>query len=168
MEKEFKENGHISKKMGAVPGEEDQKQATGDAIPREPHKLKMMGHRARVTRCIFHPIYDQVATSSEDASIKIWNYETGEVEQTLREHTGMVNYISFSPDGQSMASCARDMTIKLWKLNKEQEFRCTKTLQGHDHEVSCVEYLKPNGDFLLSCSRDNTIRIWDANSGFLM
>ena len=80
----------------------------------------------------------------------------------------MVNYINFSPDGQSMASCARDMTIKLWKLNKEQEFKCTKTLQGHDHEVSCVEYLKPNGDFLLSCSRDNTIRIWDANSGFLM
>ena len=80
MEKEFKENGHISKKIGAVPGEEDQMKATGDAIPREPHKLKMMGHRARVTRCIFHPIYDQVATSSEDASIKIWNYETGEVE----------------------------------------------------------------------------------------
>ena len=58
MEKEFKENGHISKKMGAVPGEEDMKEKTGDAIPREPHKLKMMGHRARVTRCIFHPIYD--------------------------------------------------------------------------------------------------------------
>lgn len=88
----------------------------------------MMGHRARVTRCIFHPVYDQIATSSEDASIKVWNYETGEVEQTLREHTGMVNYICFNPDGQSMASCARDMTIKLWKLNKEQEFKCYKTL----------------------------------------
>jgi len=79
----------------------------------------MMGHRARVTRCIFHPIYTQIATSSEDASIKIWDYETGECESTLREHTGMVNYISFNPQGDGMASCARDMTIKLWKMSKE-------------------------------------------------
>jgi len=32
------------------------------------------------------------------------------VSKTLREHTGMVNYISFSPNGENMASCARDMT----------------------------------------------------------
>ena len=128
MEKEFSVNGTIRKKDATVPGEEDIKKSSGDAIPREPNKFKMMGHRARVTKCIFHPFYDQIATSSEDASIKLWNSETGEVEQTLREHTGMVNYINFSPDGQSMASCARDMTIKLWKLNKEQEFKCFKTL----------------------------------------
>ena len=79
----------------------------------------MVGHRARVTRVIFHPIYTQIATSSEDASIKIWDYETGECESTLREHTGMVNYICFNPQGDVMASCARDMTIKLWKMNKE-------------------------------------------------
>jgi len=40
----------------------------------------------------------------------------------------MVNYISFSPNGENMASCARDMTIKLWNRNKEQEFKCFKTL----------------------------------------
>lgn len=80
MEKEFKENGSIMRKAGTVPGDEDLKKSTGDAIPREPCKSKMMGHRARVTRCIFHPVYDQLATSSEDASIKIWNYETSEVE----------------------------------------------------------------------------------------
>lgn len=113
----------------------------GDAIPREPEKSKFMGHRARVTKVAFHPIYTQLASSSEDASIKIWDYETGEVEQTLREHTGMVNYIAFNPSGDHLASCARDMTIKLWKRNKEQEYRCQRTLQGHEHEVSCVEFV---------------------------
>lgn len=29
----------------------------GDAIPREPEKIKIMGHRARVTKIAFHPIY---------------------------------------------------------------------------------------------------------------
>jgi len=29
----------------------------GDAIPREPEKLKLKGHRAKITRITFHPIY---------------------------------------------------------------------------------------------------------------
>ena len=142
--------------------------ATGDAIPREPENKKLKGHRARISKCSFHPVYTQIATSSEDATIKLWDYETGECEQTLREHTGMVNYLNFNHNGESLASCARDMTIKLWKINKEQEFKCFKTLKGHEHEVSCVEFLKPNGDHLISCSRDQSIRIWDTNSGFLL
>lgn len=59
MEREFRENGSIIRKPGAqLGGDEDLKKNSGDAIPREPQKLKMMGHRARVTRCIFHPVYD--------------------------------------------------------------------------------------------------------------
>ena len=125
MEKEFLSNGGNLKAKMAASGLSDPqdlltlaKQA-GDAIPREPEKLKLMGHRARITKVIFHPLYTQVATSSEDASIKIWDYETGECEQTLREHTGMVNYICFTPTGENLASCAKDMTIKLWRMTKE-------------------------------------------------
>ena len=58
MERDFRENGSIIRKAGAQLGDDDLKKSTGDAIPREPQKLKMMGHRARVTRCIFHPVYD--------------------------------------------------------------------------------------------------------------
>lgn len=80
----------------------------------------------------------------------------------------MVNYVNFHPNGENMVSASKDMTIKLWTRKQGDDFKCYKTLQGHEHEVSCVEYLKPNGDFILSSSRDNTIRIWDTNSGFLL
>lgn len=53
---------------------------SGDAIPREPEKLKIKGHRARVTKVAFHPFNTLVASSSEDGSVKIWEYETGECE----------------------------------------------------------------------------------------
>jgi platelet-activating factor acetylhydrolase IB subunit alpha len=75
----------------------------------------------------------------------------------MKGHTGIINYISFSPNAPILASCSTDMTIKLWNL---QTFTNYKTLQGHDHEVSAVEFL-PNGDFLVSCSRDTTIKLWD-------
>jgi platelet-activating factor acetylhydrolase IB subunit alpha len=80
----------------------------------------------------------------------------------------MVNYLNFHPKEDCMATCSKDMTIKLWKRKHGDEFKVYKTLAGHDHEVSAVEYLRPNGEYLISCSRDKTIRIWDTTSGFLM
>jgi platelet-activating factor acetylhydrolase IB subunit alpha len=53
---------------------------SGEAIPREPEKQKLRGHRAKITKVAFHPVYTQIASSSEDASIKIWDYETNECE----------------------------------------------------------------------------------------
>ncbi len=61
-----------------------------------------------------------------------------------------------------LASCSSDLSVKLWNLQTNSVF---KTLQGHEHEVSCVEFMA-GGDFLLSCSRDQTIRMWDTNSGY--
>lgn len=84
MEREIKENGGANLKSSLrgveSKGEDEAGSNIGEAIPREPFKLKLQGHRARVTKVIFHPIYTLIATSSEDASIKIWDYETGECE----------------------------------------------------------------------------------------
>ena len=63
MEKEFVENGGAMKMKLAATGLSDPKdiiamaKQSGDAIPREPEKIKLMGHRARITKVIFHPIY---------------------------------------------------------------------------------------------------------------
>ena len=43
MEREFRENGSIIRKPGAQLGDDEMKKSSGDAIPREPQKLKMMG-----------------------------------------------------------------------------------------------------------------------------
>ena len=81
-----------------------------------------------MTKVCFHPFNTLLASSSEDASIKLWDYETGEAEQTLREHTGMVNYINFHPNGEGLVSCSKDMTIKLWERKTGDEYKVYKTL----------------------------------------
>lgn len=50
----------------------------GDLLPREPEKYALTGHRGRVTKVALHPFYNLAASSSEDSSIKLWDYDTGE------------------------------------------------------------------------------------------
>ncbi|MFH4977695.1 hypothetical protein AB6A40_004404 [Gnathostoma spinigerum] len=140
----------------------DKRQA-GDWIPRPPERFCLTGHRSPVTRVIFHPLYTVAASCSDDATIKIWDYESGELERSLRGHTDAVQDIAFDNSGKLLASCSADMTIKLWEFS--QTFECTKTLKGHDHNISSVAFL-PSGDFLLSASRDHLIKMWEVASGY--
>jgi platelet-activating factor acetylhydrolase IB subunit alpha len=110
----------------------------GEGLPKVPEKYTLKGHTKRINKVLIHPIYDLVATASEDGSIRLWNYDSGEHEKTLKSHTGMVNNLSFHPNGQFLASCSTDMTIKLWSLKTHTVI---KTLQGHEHEVSDVEFV---------------------------
>lgn len=82
--------------------------AVGDGLPKQPEKYLLVGHRQRITKVQIHPTYQIVASSSEDGSIKIWDFEQGELEQTMRGHTGCVNYLAFHPNGKFLASCATD------------------------------------------------------------
>jgi platelet-activating factor acetylhydrolase IB subunit alpha len=71
----------------------------GDGLPREPQKFVLTGHRSRITKLALHPSYSLVASAGEDACIRIWDYEQGEHERTLKSHTGKVSYVAFSPNG---------------------------------------------------------------------
>jgi platelet-activating factor acetylhydrolase IB subunit alpha len=61
------------------------------------------------------------------------------------------------------ATCSADMTVKLWDTTNE--YACVRTLYGHDHNVSAVQFL-PSGDAIVTCSRDQTIRVWEVATGY--
>jgi platelet-activating factor acetylhydrolase IB subunit alpha len=71
-------------------------------IPRHPEKFKLSGHRATVNRVIFHPIFSMMVSASEDATIKVWDFETGEYERTLKGHTDSVQDIAFDGQGKML------------------------------------------------------------------
>ena len=49
--------------------------------------------RSSVNNICFHPEFSIIASSSDDATIKFWDFETGKYESTLKGHTSNVNFI---------------------------------------------------------------------------
>eukprot|EP00795_Rhopilema_esculentum_P015040 gene15040-6201_t len=133
-----------------------------DWIPRPPPKYTLTGHRSPITKVLFHPVYSVMVTAAEDATIKVWDYETGDYEKTLKGHTDIVQDLAFDHTGKFLASASADMTIKLWDF---QGYENIKTLHGHDHNISSVCFM-PSGDYIVSSSRDKTIKMWEVASGY--
>lgn len=53
-----------------------------------------------LSQVIFHPVFSVVVSSSDDATIKVWDYETGDYERTLKGHTDGVQDIAFDHSGK--------------------------------------------------------------------
>lgn len=51
-----------------------------------------------------------------DATIKIWNTATGTLVHTFEGHLAGISTISWSPDGETIASGSDDKSIRLWDV----------------------------------------------------
>ncbi|KAK6854921.1 vegetative incompatibility protein HET-E-1 [Apiospora arundinis] len=80
--------------------------------------------------------------------------------QTLEGHSNDVNSVTFSPNGQLVASASKDGTVKVWNAVTGAE---QQTLDGHGDCVNLVAF-SPNGRLVASASNDK-VRLWDASTG---
>src|SRR5215213_10001737 len=77
----------------------------------------------------------------------------------IEGHRADVFCLSFSPDGNLLASACTDRTVGLWNPATGE---AVKSLNGHSADVLRVAF-SPDGKHLASASADGTIRIWDLN-----
>ncbi|KAH7338694.1 WD40-repeat-containing domain protein [Rhizoctonia solani] len=140
------------------------------------------GHTANVHSVTFSPDGDSVASGSKDKTIHIWDaYSPFPIDAPLREHTGSVcsvsysplgeplhghkdsvNSVAFSPDGNLIASGSDDKTVCLWDVNKRTI--ASDPFVGHDDWVRSVAFF-PDSVRIGSGSMDMKIRIWDVEHG---
>lgn len=138
-------------------------------IPASQPKFDLESHTASVNCVAFHPVFSSLASGSDDFTIKIWDWELGELERTIKAHTQAVRDLDFGgPKGAILlASCSSDLTIKLW--DPSDNYNNIRTLKGHEHTITSVRFLPCNGSdkiLLASASADRAIRLWDATTGF--
>ncbi|MBR8840575.1 MAG: CHAT domain-containing protein [Stigonema ocellatum SAG 48.90 = DSM 106950] len=73
----------------------------------------------------------------------------------LKGHEGSVTSVTFSPNGQFLASGSQDETIKIWR----RDGKLIQTLEGHKDGVFSVIF-SPDSQNLIAASFDNTITFW--------
>ena len=79
----------------------------------------------------------------------------------FKGHQGKVKIVSFSPNGEYLATASDDRTAKLWDLSGSQlaEFR-------HKSMVTTVRF-SPKGKYIATSSSDCTAKLWDLSGNQL-
>ena len=111
----------------------------------------------------FSPDGRLLAIAGWNCTLYLWDVMTGEFRHTIeRAHLGHCLSVSFSPDGQTLASVGRDdRLVRLWDVSTG-ELRHTL----HVELVGSVAF-NPDGKTLTSASFDGTVRLWDVSTGEL-
>ena len=63
---------------------------------------------------VFHPVFSVFVSASEDATIKLWDFETGDFERTLKGHTDSVQDVTFDSNGKMLGKL--NWLPSIWKV----------------------------------------------------
>jgi coatomer subunit beta' len=124
--------------------------------------LKAFEAHSDYIRCVeVHPSLPYILSSSDDMSIKLWNWDKNwDLMQVFEGHIHYVMQVKFNPkDSNTFASASLDRTIKVWGIGSSTPHF---TLTGHDKGVNCIDYY-PGADkpYLLSGADDYKVKVWD-------
>ncbi len=102
-----------------------------------------------------------IATCSE-ATVFLWDAETGDLQSTLEGHSNMVVSLAWSPIGAKLASASNDKTIIVWDVETGERLYVLKTdWGGIGNEVAW----SPDGTRLAQGIGGGYVILWDADTG---
>ena len=126
-----------------------------------PHKASAPG----VLALDLHPTQDEiVVTGGVDASVIVFNHETGKIVSTLNGHSKRVNDVLFHPSGDVVLSCSQDKTARVWRSAGGSAYNTSHVVKIHTDDVTAIS-LHATGDYLATASLDRSWGFHDINTG---
>ena len=110
------------------------------------------GHNGPVYSVAFSPDGSQIASSSNDSTVRVWDVSTGS-RRTFWTSSYSINSLTFSPDGTQVAA-----NIGLFNLS-------TGSFTPHAFDIEVVSSFSFSGDgrLIVSGSSGKACYIWDAS-----
>jgi WD40 repeat protein/dienelactone hydrolase len=81
----------------------------------ESGNLTLSGHEGDITALAVHD--ETIVSASEDKMLKVWNADTGKLEQTLHGHADTIRCLAISPDGKHIFSGSKKAILS-WNFEK--------------------------------------------------
>jgi WD40 repeat protein len=99
-----------------------------------------------------------MAVGSYDHVIEIWEITScpPRFKNSLRQHSGAISALGFSPDGSTLASADQDGAVILWDYQVGQPLG--PPLSGHAHAVTALTFTR---DGTLISGDKQTLWRWD-------
>ena len=129
--------------------------------PDAPPHTTLQGHDHKVKSVLLMAGDTRVLSTSDDATVRLWDRRTGACLATLKGHDRGVNMAAAFPDGRRVITGSDDKTAVIWDIPNRRKLL---TLRGHGSEVNCVAVF-PDGKTVATGGDDGDVRLWDARTG---
>jgi len=128
--------------------------------PTAKHKFK--GHKKTIWSFVFLHDNVHIVSSSEDGTMRKWNYDTGLlVGEPWKGKGGLILALALSPDGKTIACGRKDGDVQRWGMDGKM---MEDVWMGHSNCVRSLSW-SPSGNHIASGSYDGTILIRRAQDG---
>lgn len=127
-------------------------------------KAFLRGHADNINHVAYSPDSTQIATASDDMTVRIWAANTSKTILVLTGHHDSVKSVAYSPDGARLVTASKDQTARVWDANTGKELFL---LQGHTDTINYATF-SFDGSKIATVSDDGTARLWQASNGNLI
>ncbi len=109
----------------------------------------------------YSPDEDYLVSGARDAHMKIWKTINYQLDEDIVAHMYAINFLHFNEDGERLATCSMDKSIKVWDFPKRKLRKVLDKARSAGHGTSINKvFWSSYTDQLVAVSDDRTISIW--------